>query len=123
MRDTRSCGTARAWRSGRYGNACSGLLPQPLTAHTPGTLVADSRGTAFPSHVHRATQRSLDAHLVLVAARKALGQHRRAAAVADLVSQRFPTLDLQRFAARQPFTDPAVLEKWLADLKEAGIPH
>ena len=64
---------------------------------------------------------SLDAHLVLVAAREALGQHRRAAAAADLVAQRFPTLDLARFAARQPFTKPAVMERWMADLKAAGI--
>jgi len=60
--------------------------------------------------------------LILAAAQQALGLERRARATAGLIAERFPGTRSSDLARWHPFRDPAVLERWHAHLRAAGVP-
>ncbi len=64
---------------------------------------------------------NLEALLILIAAEVELGLDRRARANADLVRERFPTVDVHAWLDRSPYDDRNVVEKWKAELAKAGV--
>ncbi len=64
---------------------------------------------------------NLEALLVLAAAQIELGLDRRAHATAQLVRDRFPSVDVAAWIDRSPYQDEAIVSRWKADLAAAGL--
>ncbi len=63
---------------------------------------------------------NLEALLVLTAAQVELGLERRARATAQMVSERYPTVDVATWLDGNPYQDRDVVERWRRDLIAAG---
>ncbi len=63
---------------------------------------------------------NLEALMVLAASQVELGLERRARATADLIKQRFPTVDVERWLDRTPYQRREIVERWKDDLTSAG---
>jgi adenylate cyclase len=63
---------------------------------------------------------NLEALLVLAAAEVELGLDRRARATADVIKERFPSVDVQDWLDRTPYQRREVVERWKGDLMSAG---
>ncbi len=63
---------------------------------------------------------NLEALLVLAAAQVELGLERRARATADLVKERFPSVDVQQWLERTPYQRREIVERWKGDMMSAG---
>ena len=64
---------------------------------------------------------NLEALLVLAAAEVELGMDRRAAATGQLIKDRFPAVDISAWIDRSPYQSRELVERWKADLVEAGV--
>lgn len=64
--------------------------------------------------------RNLEALLVLAAAQVEQGLDRRARATADLVRERFPTVNVADWLDSNPYQDKDMVDRWRADLISAG---
>jgi class 3 adenylate cyclase/tetratricopeptide (TPR) repeat protein len=64
--------------------------------------------------------RNLEALLVLTAAQVEMGMDRRARATADVVRERFPSVDVEAWLDRNPFQDPEIVERWKQNLAAVG---
>jgi predicted Zn-dependent protease len=64
---------------------------------------------------------NLEALLVLVAAQVEMGMERRARATAELVRERFPSVDIDRWLTENPYQKRDMVERWKADLATAGV--
>lgn len=64
---------------------------------------------------------NLEALLVLVAAQVEMGMERRARATAELVKERFPSVDVDRWLTENPYQKREMVERWRADLATAGV--
>lgn len=71
--------------------------------------------------VVRAKPDDVDARLVLIESCLAAGDAAGARQLADEVRKLQPEFSLQKWAERQPYRDPAVLERIVARLREAGL--
>jgi adenylate cyclase len=72
--------------------------------------------------VKAANPRLIPARLAMIASDMALGHSTDAAAEAAAVMRDRPDFSLGRFAETQPFRDKALRERYLASLREAGLP-
>jgi hypothetical protein len=63
---------------------------------------------------------NLEALVVLAVTQVELGLNRRARATADLIRDRFPTVDIARWLERNPYRDSEIRDRWRRDLTEAG---
>jgi adenylate cyclase len=63
---------------------------------------------------------NLEALLVLAAAQVELGLDRRARATAELIRERFPTVDVAEWLDRSPYQDRGMVARWKDDLVAAG---
>lgn len=63
---------------------------------------------------------NLEALAVLAAAQVELGMERSSQATADLIKERFPSVDLEAWIDRNPYQDRDMVERWKADLVTAG---
>jgi TolB-like protein len=59
---------------------------------------------------------NVEALLVLAASQRELGLERRAEATAARLREAFPSLDVGKWMDRNPYRDPALTERWRADL-------
>jgi len=64
--------------------------------------------------------RNLEALLVLTAAQVELGLERRARATAELVRERYPTVDVAAWLDGNPYQDRDMVDRWRGDLIAAG---
>lgn len=64
---------------------------------------------------------NLEALLVLTAAQVEMGLDRRARATADLIRERFPAVDVDRWLERNPYQKREMIERWKSDLSSAGV--
>ncbi|CAN5841647.1 adenylate/guanylate cyclase domain-containing protein [soil metagenome] len=64
---------------------------------------------------------NLEALLVLAAAQVEMGMDRRARATAELVRERFPSVDIDRWLTENPYQKREMVERWKADLASAGV--
>jgi adenylate cyclase len=64
---------------------------------------------------------NLEALLVLAAAQVELGLERRARATAEVISQKFPALDVAEWLDNHPYRDRRIVERWRDDLTTAGL--
>jgi len=64
---------------------------------------------------------NLEALLVLAAAQAEMGLERRARATAELVRERFPTMDLEAWLKGNPYQNAEIVDRWRADLVSAGV--
>ncbi|MEX0796666.1 MAG: adenylate/guanylate cyclase domain-containing protein [Acidimicrobiia bacterium] len=64
---------------------------------------------------------NLEALLVLIAAQVEMGMERRARATAELVRERFPAVDVDRWLTENPYQKREMVERWKADLATAGV--
>jgi hypothetical protein len=58
--------------------------------------------------------------MVLAASQVELGLERRARATADLIKQRFPAVDVERWLDRTPYQRRETVERWKSDMTSAG---
>ncbi len=63
---------------------------------------------------------NLEALLVLVGAQVGLGLERRARATAELIAERFPSVDIGAWLDRNPYQDEGLVDRWKRDLVTAG---
>ncbi len=63
---------------------------------------------------------NLEALLVLAAAQVEQGLERRARATADLIKDRFPSIDVQEWLDKTPYQRREIVERWKGDLASAG---
>ena len=64
---------------------------------------------------------NIEALLVLAASQVELGLDRRAAATAQDIRNRFPTLDVGQWLDRNPYQDGALVDRWKADLAKIDL--
>ena len=64
---------------------------------------------------------NLEALLVLAAAQQEMGLERRARATAELVKDRYPATDVDRWLSRNPYQPPDMVDRWRESLIAAGI--
>ncbi len=64
---------------------------------------------------------NLEALLVLAAAQVELGLDRRARATAELIRERYPTVDVDRWLADNPYQAQDLVDRWRDDLVTAGV--
>ena len=63
---------------------------------------------------------NLEALLVLAAAQQELGLDRRAEATAQIIRERFPSIDTAAWLDRHPYQRREIVERWKGDLASAG---
>jgi tetratricopeptide (TPR) repeat protein len=63
---------------------------------------------------------NLEALVVLAAAQTELGMERRARATAQLIRERFPSVDVAAWLDNSPYRDQEVITRWKQDLAAAG---
>lgn len=64
---------------------------------------------------------NLEALLVLTAAQVEMGLDRRARATADLIRERFPSVDVARWIEESPYQKREMVDRWKGDLMSAGV--
>lgn len=64
---------------------------------------------------------NLEALLVLTAAQVEMGLERRARAAADLIRERFSSVDIDRWLEQSPYQKQEMVERWKSDLASAGV--
>ncbi len=64
---------------------------------------------------------NLEALLVLTAAQVEMGLDRRARATADLIKERFPSVDIDRWIEENPYQKREMIDRWKRDLTSAGL--
>ncbi len=64
---------------------------------------------------------NIEALLVLAAAQVELGLDRRAEATANIVRERFPSLDVEAWLDRNPYQDHELMDRWKADLASVDL--
>ncbi len=64
---------------------------------------------------------NLEALLVLTAAQVEMGLDRRARATAELIRERFPSVDVDRWIEENPYQKREMVDRWKSDLVLAGI--
>jgi adenylate cyclase len=64
---------------------------------------------------------NLEALLVLAASQVELGLDRRAHATAELIKERYPAVNVEKWLAENPYQDPAMVDRWKKDLTAAGV--
>ena len=64
---------------------------------------------------------NIEALLVLTAAQVELGLDRRAEATANIVRERFPSLDVGAWLDRNPYQDHELIDRWKADLASVDL--
>lgn len=64
---------------------------------------------------------NLEALLVLIGAQMELGLERRAKANAELVHERFASVDIAEWLEQNPYQDHAIIDRWKGDLEKAGV--
>lgn len=64
---------------------------------------------------------NLEALLVLAAAQSELGLERRAKATADLIRERFPSVDAADWLDSNPYQRREVIDRWKGDLASSGL--
>jgi len=100
--------------------------PQPwhctvlASAYYIGQRYDDAAETA--EHLLQAEPNNLEALLVLAAAQQALGLPRRAHATIVSIVDRFPDARRVDLAARYPYRDHKILQRWNTHLAAAGLP-
>ena len=63
---------------------------------------------------------NLEALMVLAASQVELGLERRARATAELIKQRFPAVDVERWLDQTPYQRREIVDRWKRDLTSAG---
>lgn len=63
---------------------------------------------------------NLEALLVLTAAQVELGLDRRARATAELIRERYPSVDIAEWLDRNPYQGKEMVDRWKEDLVSAG---
>lgn len=63
---------------------------------------------------------NLEALLVLAAAQVELGMDRKSKATADLIRQRYPSVDVEAWLDKNPYQRKEIVERWKADLESSG---
>jgi tetratricopeptide (TPR) repeat protein len=63
---------------------------------------------------------NLEALLVLAAAQSELGMGRRARATAQLIEERFPSVDVETWLDNSPYQRREIVERWKGDLASVG---
>ena len=63
---------------------------------------------------------NLEALLVLTAAQVELGLDRRARATAELIRERYPSVDIAEWLDRNPYQGKDMVDRWKEDLVSAG---
>jgi hypothetical protein len=58
---------------------------------------------------------------VLAASQSELGLERRARATGNLIRERFPQANISEWLASNPYQDDRFIERWMKDLKGAGL--
>ncbi len=64
---------------------------------------------------------NLEALLVLAASQAELGLDRRAHATAELIKERYPAVNVEKWLAGNPYQDAAMVDRWKTDLTTAGV--
>jgi adenylate cyclase len=64
---------------------------------------------------------NLEALLVLTAAQSEMGLERRARATADLIRERFPSVDVESWLENSPYQRREIIDRWKGDLASAGV--
>lgn len=64
---------------------------------------------------------NLEALLVLTAAQVEMGLGRRARATAELIKERFPSVDVDRWIEENPYEKREMVERWKSDLSSVGV--
>ncbi len=64
---------------------------------------------------------NLEALLVLTAAQVELGLDRRARATADLIRERFPSVNIDRWIEESPYQKREMVDRWKSDLASVGL--
>ena len=64
---------------------------------------------------------NLEALLVLTASQQEQGLERRARATAELIRERYPSVDIGEWLASRPYQDPDLVARWRSHLKGAGL--
>lgn len=64
---------------------------------------------------------SLEALLILTAAQLEQGMTRRAKATAQILKEHFPSLDVEAWVKKNPYTSQSFIKRWTKDLKSAGL--
>lgn len=64
---------------------------------------------------------NLEALLVLTAAQVEMGMDRRARATAEMIKERFPSIDVDRWIEENPYQKREMVERWKNDLASAGV--
>lgn len=64
---------------------------------------------------------NLEALLVLTAAQVEMGLERRARATADLIRERFPSVDIDSWLEKSPYQKQEMVERWKGNLASAGV--
>jgi TolB-like protein len=64
---------------------------------------------------------SLEALMVLAAVQAEMGLERRARATAELITDRFPAVDIEAWLEAAPFTDRGIVHRWRQDLAGIGL--
>ena len=63
---------------------------------------------------------NLEALLVLTAAQVELGMDRKSKATADLIRQRYPSVNVEEWLDKNPYQRKEIVERWKADLESSG---
>lgn len=64
---------------------------------------------------------NLEALLVLAAAQQEMGMERRARATADMIKDRYPAMDIEKWLSENPYQVPEMVERWKTNLLAAGV--
>ena len=64
---------------------------------------------------------NLEALLVLAAAQVEMGLDRRARATAELIKERFPSVNVESWLADNPYQEREMVDRWKRDLVSAGV--
>jgi adenylate cyclase len=77
------------------------------------------RAAALAGSVVEYQPNNLEALLVLAAAEVELGLQRRAHATAELIKERFPSVDVEAWLEKNPYRSREIVERWKKDLETA----
>ena len=64
---------------------------------------------------------NLEALLVLTAAQQEMGFERRAKATAELIKDRYPPTDIDKWLSNNPYQVPEMIDRWKQNLVAAGV--
>ena len=64
---------------------------------------------------------NLEALLVLAGAQQEMGLERRAKATAELIKDRYPATDIDKWLSNTPYQNPEMIDRWKQNLVAAGV--